>query len=402
MLSRRKSLSLVGAVALSAALPVRVAVAAPPTDRRLVVIILRGGLDGLAAVVPYGDPSYSVQRTSLAFEPPGADEGPLDLDGFFGLHPSLETMHALYRQKELIVFHAVATPYRRRSHFDAQDLLENGTATPSGARSGWLNRALSLYGHRETSLGLAIGTTVPLILRGDAAVGAFAPRRLAQAGDDFLSRMSALYQTDALLGPVFAEAVRAQEMNDEILGRSRDGKGKRVRRAESLPAVARDVGKLLRHPGGARIAVLDIGGWDTHANQGVLTGRLARSLKGLDDGVAALKETLSSVWEKTAILVMSEFGRTVRPNGTNGTDHGIAGVAMLAGGGLAGGRLIADWPGLSAERLHEGRDLSPTMDLRAVTKAVAIDHLGLTAREVEARVFPNSGAVARIRDLFPF
>ena len=306
----------------------------------------------------------------------------------------------MFGERELTVFHAVATPYRRRSHFDAQDLLENGTSTPSGARDGWLNRALSLYEGGEPRLGLAVGNTVPLLLRGDTPIGSFAPRHLAQAGDGFLDRMSALYRSDAVLGPPFVEAIRAQEMNDEILGRNMGGKGKRVRRADNLPALARDVGKLLLHPDGARIAVLGVGGWDTHANQGVLTGRLAQSLKGLNDGMQALKENLAPVWRETAILVVSEFGRTVQPNGTNGTDHGTAGIAFLAGGGLDGGRVVADWPGLSADRLYDGRDLAPTMDLRSIEKAVLTDHLGLPARAVDDRVLPGSAGADPLRDIF--
>lgn len=400
MLSRRHTLAILGSATLAGSLPSGIAFAAPPTDRRLVVIILRGGLDGLSAVPPYGDPAYISQRGGLALGEPSSNEGALDLDGRFGLHPALEALHAMYRARELIVFHAVATPYRRRSHFDAQDLLENGASLPSGTRDGWLNRALSLYDGGETRLGLAVGNTVPLILRGETLVGSFAPRRSMQAGDDFLSRMSALYRADPLLGPAFEEAIRAQEMSDEILGRGMETKGKRVRRAESLPSLARDVGKLLLHPDGARVAVLEAGGWDTHANQGVLTGRLANSLKGLNDGVQSLKESLMPVWRKTAILVVSEFGRTVRPNGTNGTDHGTAGIAFLAGGGLEGERVITKWPGLAEDRLYEGRDLAPTLDLRSVETAITVDHLGLPTRAVEERVFPGSAGLAIIRDLF--
>lgn len=400
MVSRRRTLALLGSAAFAGAVPAGVALAAAPTDRRLVVIVLRGGLDGLAAVAPFGDPDYAVQRGSLALDRPGTEAGALDLDGTFGLHPALEALHAMFRARELTVLHAVATPYRSRSHFDAQDLLENGTANPSGARDGWLNRALSLYDGGETRLGLAVGNTVPLLLRGDTPVGSFAPRHLAPTSDDFLSRLAALYRNDLQLGPAFAEAIRAQEMNDEILGADMKGKGKRLRGAESLPALARDVGKLLVHPDGARIAVLDTGGWDTHANQGVLTGRLVRSLKGLNDGMQTLKDSMAPVWKKTAVLVVSEFGRTVRPNGTNGTDHGTAGISLLAGGAVMGGRVIADWPGLAAAQLHEGRDLAPTMDLRSVAKAVVTDHLALPAVRVENMVFPDSAAAAPVRGLF--
>lgn len=400
MISRRDSLALMGATALASAVPGGVTLASAHTDSRLIVIVLRGGLDGLAAVAPYGDADYASQRGGLALGKPGTDAGVLDLDGTFGLHPALDRLHAMYRARELIAFHAMATPYRRRSHFDAQDLLENGTANPSGARDGWLNRALSLYGAGGARLGLAVGNTIPLLLRGDTPVGSFAPGNLAPTSDDFLNRVAALYRDDRQLGPAFAEALRAQEMSDEILGESMNGKGKRLRRAESLPMLARDVGKLLTHPAGARIAVLEAGGWDTHANQGVLTGRLVRNLKGLNDGVQALKENMAQVWNRTAVLVVSEFGRTVRPNGTNGTDHGTAGISLLAGGAVTGGRVIADWPGLANAKLHEGRDLAPTTDLRSVLKAVLTEHLGLSPQAVDAHVLPDSAGVVAQRDLF--
>ena len=406
MLSRRQSLGLLGATGLSVATAggMPVALAAAPTDRRLIVVILRGGLDGLAAVPPYGDKDYRAQRAGLALAEPGSGDGALDLDGYFGLNPALAPLHALYQQRQLIVFHAVATPYRRRSHFDGQDLLENGAAAPGGARDGWLNRALSLYGTTDRRLGLAVGQTVPLILRGDAAVGSWAPRVLPRIENDFIARLSKLYRQDTVLGPAFAEAIRAQAMNDEVLGRDMGGgKGKsrkRLRGARALPGLVENTGKLLSDANGPRIAVLEVGGWDTHANQGVLTGRLARNLKALADGMAGLQAAMSTVWDKTAVLVVTEFGRTVRPNGTKGTDHGTGGVAFLAGGGLAGGRVIADWPGLSDDRLYQGRDLAPTRDLRAVFKTVLTEHLEFSDGDVDGRVFADGAAVRGLRGLF--
>lgn len=406
MPSRRQSLVLLGAAGLAAAglTGIPVAFAAAPTDRRLVVVILRGALDGLAAVPPYGDRDYRTQRGAFAFAEPGRGDGALDLDGRFGLHPALGPLHAMYQRRELIVFHAVATPYRERSHFDGQDLLENGTASPRGARDGWLNRALALYGGTERRLGLAVGQVTPLILRGGIPVASWAPRILPRVGDDFLTRLSALYAWDPVLGPALAEAIRAQEMSDEVLGRGMPGgsgdRPKRLRGARALPGLVRNVGKLLADPRGPRIAVLEVGGWDTHANQGLLTGRLANNLKALADGVAGLKAAMAPVWNKTAVLVVTEFGRTVRPNGTNGTDHGTAGMALLAGGDLAGGRVVTRWPGLATNKLYEGRDLAPTLDLRAVCKAVLAEHLAFPEADVERRVFPGSGKAARLRGLF--
>jgi uncharacterized protein (DUF1501 family) len=406
MLSRRQSLGMLGSAGLAAVAPagIPVAFAAAPTDRRLLVLILRGGLDGLAAVPPYADPDYRAQRGGLALAEPGSGEGVLDLDGRFGLHPALEPLHALYRQQQLLVFHAVATPYRERSHFDAQDLLENGTGAPRGADDGWLNRALSLYGKTDRRLGLAVGQTTPLILRGAQAVGSWAPRVLPRIGDDFLTRLAALYRQDALLGPALAEGIRAQEMSDELLGRDMGGgtgkSRKRLRGAGALPVLVGNTGKLLADARGPRIAVLEVGGWDTHANQGLLTGGLARNLKALAEGVAGLKAAMASVWDRTAVLVVTEFGRTVRPNGTNGTDHGTAGVAFLAGGGLAGGRVVTQWPGLAGGKLYEDRDLAPTMDLRAVFKAVLAGHLDLPEPDIDRHVFPDSHRIPRLRAVF--
>lgn len=401
MLTRRQTLAFLGAAPVAAMLPGGVSLAAAATDRRLVVVILRGGLDGLAAVPPYSDPDYVRQRGVLAQEAPGPDGGTLDLDGRFGLHPALKPLHDLYRQRQLIAFHAVATPYRKRSHFDAQDVLESGAVAPGRVRDGWLNRALSLYPQNEKRLGLAVGQTVPLILRGDTPVGSWAPRKkIPRADDDFMDRMAALYKRDKLLGPALNEGIAAQEMSDEVLGADMGGKGKKLRGAQALPTLAGSVGKLLSHSTGARLAVLEVGGWDTHANQGVLTGRLARNLKALATGVQTLKTEMADVWDKSAVLIVTEFGRTVRPNGTNGTDHGMGGVAFLAGGGVQGGRVVADWPGLADARLHEGRDLKPTLDVNAVQAAVAIDHLGLSARAVAAQVFPRNTALKPQQGLF--
>jgi uncharacterized protein (DUF1501 family) len=405
MLSRRQSLGMLGAAGFAAVAPMPVPFAAAPTDRRLVVVILRGGLDGLAAVPPYADPDYRAQRGGLALAEPGSGDGALDLDGRFGLHPALEPLHALYRQRELVVFHAVATPYRERSHFDGQDLLENGTARPRGADDGWLNRALALYGGTDRRLGLAVGQTVPLILRGAQAVGSWAPRVLPRIEDDFLTRLAGLYKQDAVLGPALAEAIRTQEMSDEVLGRDMGGGGadksrKRLRGARALPMLVENTGKLLADARGPRIAVLEVGGWDTHANQGLLTGGLARNLKALAGGVTGLKAAMAPVWDRTAVLVVTEFGRTVRPNGTNGTDHGTAGVAFLAGGRLAGGRVVTQWPGLAGGKLYEGRDLAPTMDMRAVFKAVLTGHLGLPDADIDRHVFPDSQRIPRLRAVF--
>jgi uncharacterized protein (DUF1501 family) len=375
-----------------------VTLAAAPTERRLVVVILRGALDGLAAVPPYFDKDYKAMRGTLALAEPGTGDGALDLDGRFGLHPALAPLHALYRAGEMAVLHAVATPYRSRSHFDGQDVLENGVTAARGARDGWLNRALSLYGSSESRLGLAVGQALPLLLRGSTPVASWAPPEMPALDSDFLARLADLYRQDNVLGPAIALGLRAQAMADDALGDPRQGRGRmsgeqmygRPRGPQPLRASAEAAGKLLAAATGPRIAVLEMGGWDTHANQGALTGQLAARLRDLADGLVALKQSLGPAWRQTAVAVVTEFGRTVAVNGTNGTDHGTAGVAFLLGGTITGGRVIARWPGLGSAQLYEGRDLMPTLDLRSVMKGVLIDHLGLPADAIERVVFPGS------------
>lgn len=397
-LTRRQILA--GAGALLAANGVRAHVAHAATDQRLIVVILRGALDGLAAAPPYADPDYRAQRGALALADPGRADGALDLDGRFGLHPALGPLHALYRAGEMLVVHATATPYRDRSHFDAQDLLENGTSRPRGAKDGWLNRALAVMGG-DRRLGLAVGQTVPLILRGATAVGSWAPAALLELDADFLLRLAALYGRDPVLGPAIAEGLRSQAISDDVLGTGsgRIGAMGSGRGPLSLARVVEPVAKLLAAPGGARVAVLEVGGWDTHANQGALGGRLANQFRILADGLAPLKPALGPAWRQTAVLCITEFGRTVAINGTGGTDHGTGGVALLLGGGVNGGRVIAEWPGLATRDLLDGRDLAPTTDTRALLKGVLAQHLGLSSDAIERTVLPDSRAVAPLRDL---
>lgn len=399
-LSRRRALRQIGAGASLAALwllPARLAYAA--TDRRLVVIVLRGALDGLAAVPAYADPDYRRQRGALALAEPSEADGALDLDGYFGLHPALRSLHEMYRVGELLVVHAVATPYRSRSHFDGQDLLENGTAAPRGASDGWLNRALALLGPSDRRLGLAVGQTVPLLLRGSTPVGSYAPQTMAELESDFLARLAALYRRDAIFAAAIDEGIKAQAMSDEVLGEEKRMGRETLRGPAAIRAVAAKVGKLLAAPDGARVAVIEAGGWDTHAQQGTINGRLAVGLASLAGALAALKEGLGPSWRQATIAVVTEFGRTVAINGTGGTDHGTAGIAFLLGGAVDGGRVVGQWPGLAQGRLYEGRDLAPTSDLRAVLKGMLAEHLGLPRDAIEREVFPGSAGVQPMRGL---
>lgn len=369
----------------------RLALADAVTERRFVLVILRGGLDGLAAVPPYGDRSYRQIRGGLAMDDPMRGGGIVDLDGFFGLHPALEPLAPWYRSGELMPVHAVATPYRERSHFDGQDLLETGTDRPQGVRDGWLNRAIGLLDGGDRRLGLAVGQTVPLVLRGDTPVASWTLAILPEADDAFLDRLAMLYRDDPVFGSVLAEAVSVDAMADSALaGANRRGPGRRGAEAADLARVA---GGMLAAPDGPRIAVLEVSGWDTHAGQGTQTGRLARSLTGLANGLTELRAALGPAWRETIVAVVTEFGRTAAPNGTGGTDHGTGAAALLAGGRVAGGQVLADWPGLAPRDLYQGRDLAPTLDLRSVFKAVLQEHLALPADAVDRVVFANSRIV---------
>jgi uncharacterized protein (DUF1501 family) len=356
------------------------ALANADTESRFVLVILRGALDGLGAVPPYGDGNYAAKRGALAITSPT-----LKLDGMFALHPSLAQLHSRYQAKELLVFHAAASPYRERSHFDGQDLLESGTA--AGVHDGWLNRmlpSLPLARTRKTEeIAVAVAQNVPLVLRGDARVNSWAPSQLPAADSDTLERIADLYASDPLLSSRLQSALAANSMVSEGSGmNARDHGGQ-------FKTVAAAAGKLLSG-NGSRIAVMDVGGWDTHANQGAETGQLAIRLRGLDQGLETLRTTLGPAWTKTAVLVVTEFGRTVAVNGTRGTDHGTGTCAFLLGGAVAGGKVIADWPGLANQALYQGRDLQPTLDLRSVFKGVLATHLSVKQRDLEERVFPGS------------
>ena len=393
MLTRRSLLARATCVAAAATLP-RLVLADHPGDARLVFVILRGALDGLAAAPPYGEPRYAALRGELALASPTSSGGALKLDGLFALHPSLKNLHALYGAGELAVLHAVATPYRERSHFDGQAVLENGGTTAPALHDGWLNRSLGgLANTREVAI--AVADNVPLVLRGERPVTSWAPSRLPDAPDDTLERIMDLYAHDSVLSSRLRDALATKEMAGDAGGGGQDGeRGAGLRGDGQLGALIGATARFLAAPDGPRIAVLEATGWDTHANQGAEQGQLAARLGGLDAGVAALKRDLGDVWRHTAVLVVTEFGRTVAVNGTRGTDHGTGTCAFLAGGAVQGGRVIADWPGLAERDLYQARDLKPTVDLRAVFKSVLRDHLGVSPAALDTQVFPASAAVA--------
>jgi uncharacterized protein (DUF1501 family) len=399
MLTRRSLIRASAQLTLLAPLAplARIASAATGADARFVLVVLRGGLDGLAAVPPYGDPQYAGARGDLAVGKPGAANGALDLDGTFGLHPALVNLHALYRAGEANVLHAVATPYRERSHFDAQNVLEGGGLTPNGAAGGWLNRALAELGRAgKPRDAVAVASSVPLVLRGEFAVSSWAPSRLPEADSDLIERVRAMYAAvDSNLAARLDDALGARAMVSDagVPERMRAGGGANV------GPLATAAGRFLAAPEGPRVAVIDVGGWDTHANQGGAEGTLAARLRGLDTGLLQLKNELGSAWRDTVVLVVTEFGRTVAVNGTRGTDHGTAGCAFLAGGAVRGGRVVADWPGLGTRELHQGRDLRATTDLRSVFKGVMLGALGVPEAALESQVFPASAAAKPVTEL---
>jgi uncharacterized protein (DUF1501 family) len=388
--TRRRVLALLGgsgAVALSG-LP-RAVFAAAPTERRFVVVLLRGALDGLAAVPPLGERRYAELRGSLALPAIGEADGCLKLDGIFALNPALAAIHGYYAAGELLFVPASGNGYRTRSHFDAQDLMESGLAAKIGQSDGWLNRALAglqpAAGDRR--LAIAIGGAVPLLLRGSLAVASWEPPGLQPAAPEFIEMLSRLYAPDALFGPALADGLRAQNMSSEVLGddiaRGPQGYGPR-----SFKPLAEAAGKLLAAPGGPRIAALEMGGWDTHVGQGSVAGRLAQNLAGLADGLSALATALGPAWQQTVVVAVTEFGRTVGVNGSGGTDHGTASVALVMGGAVRGGMLRGDWPGL--DRLEENRDLRVATDARSIVKGVLRDHLGIDAATLDRKVFPDA------------
>lgn len=397
MITRRDILRTAAAGALLTATPV-MAFAKAATNARLVLVILRGAADGLAIAAPYGDGNYSRVRGELALPAPGGADGLLKLDGMFGLHPSLSGVHDEYTQGRATIVHAIASPYRERSHFDGQDVLENGANNVGLLRDGWLNRALEpLGGAMGTETAIAMAQNTPLILRGENPVTSWAPSQLPDADESTLLRLQSLYAEDEFFATRLAQALKTQG----IAANQEDMQSTRTRRsdAQQVLTMMQAAAKFLTAADGPRIAVLESGGWDTHANQGAGSGALANRLAGLDAGLTALREGLGDTWSRTVVAVVTEFGRTAHVNGTRGTDHGTASAAMLLGGALEGGRVVADWPGLRQSDLYEGRDLRATADTRSLFKGLLADHLELPTAFLERRVFPDSGSATAMHGL---
>jgi uncharacterized protein (DUF1501 family) len=347
---------------------------------RLVFVLLRGGFDGLAAVVPYGDPAYEGLRGPLAFQ----DGDMVPLTPVFGLAPGLAPLREFWDRGEMVALHAIAIPYRTRSHFDGQAILETGLDLPVGASDGWLNRLLQIMpGERS---GIAIASGMPRSMAGAHEVQTWSPTQLGAVTDEYLDRLAVLYRADGTLHNRFEAALQQQDLVGE-----EEMAGAGARRGGVTPLL-KSAARILRQSTGPNVAAVEFSGWDTHANQGLAGGALDRLLGQLAEGLVAFRAEMQDAWADTTVVVMTEFGRTARPNGSRGTDHGTAGAGFLIGPKVARSAVLADWPGLGDSALYEGRDLRPTLDTRAVLKAAVAGTFDLTGAQAD-RIFPGSSGV---------
>ena len=367
-------------------------------DPRFLTIILRGALDGLATVAPVGDPDWVALRGDNALTLDGKLPA-LRLDEFFALNSAMPNLRRMFEEKEAIIVHASATPYRERSHFDGQDLLESGLPKPGASESGWLNRALAglTPAGRVDPQGrkvFAVGPVTPLVVRGSAPVLSWSPQRVLPASEDTVLRLLALYRDgDVRLARVLEDNSKLAAAVEQPGRAQKPGAPSPGQVRAYFSEAAGTAAKFLSQPDGPRVGALALDGWDTHFNEGIAQGRLSQLLGALDEALAAIKANMGAAWRETVVALATEFGRTARINGTGGTDHGTATVALLVGGAVKGGRVIADWPGLKPANLYQDRDLKPTTDLRAVLKGVLRDHLRADEKVLAQTVFPGSEAV---------
>jgi uncharacterized protein (DUF1501 family) len=378
----------------------RLASAAGGRDPRFLFVILRGALDGLATVAPVGDPHYERARGGLVMPTYGPQAG-LAIGNFFALNPNMPALHGLIASGDAAIVHATATPYRERSHFDGQDVLESGQAGPGRVDTGWLNRLIGTLEPGDpvrANSALALSEAVPLVMRGPQKVVSWTPAGFPDASNDTRLRLLDLYtHTDPELARLLEEALALEAVagprSDMDAIMAEIGEADLSHLSKQFSEIAAAGGRLLAQGDGPRIAALSYPGWDTHRGQGLVEGRLGNLLTALDSAIASLQRELQPVWNDTVVVIATEFGRAVAMNGTRGTDHGTGTLAIVLGGAVSGGRVIADWPGLAERNLLGGRDLMPTTDLRAVLKGVARDHLGIAESELAEIVFPESAGV---------
>lgn len=366
-MNRRHFTGMLALVSAGALMNVRIAHAALPTTKRFVFIIQRGAADGLSTLIPTGDPDLVRQRAGLVAQ------GATKLDAMFSLHPALAETAKLYAAKQALFAHAIASSYRERSHFDGQNILETGGLSAYAAKDGWMNRVIGLFG-RDVPKAIALAPTVATALRGPNPASSYAASALPDASEDLVQRTAALYEQDPALHAAFSQALANRATVGDLANGGQKG--------EAIGALA---AKLMSGPEAARLVMIETTGWDTHNQQ---AGRINTQLKNLDAIIASLKTGLGADWANTMILVATEFGRTVAINGTGGSDHGTASAAMLIGGDVKGGRVIADWPGLSQNALYEGRDLKPTSSLEALITGAVAGHFALDPVQVARAIYP--------------
>ena len=385
--SRRRFLASAAMGAGLAAMPIGTNVSfasSPLSQQRLLFVLLRGGVDGVAAVAPSADPHYHQVRGSLAFD--RADLFSL-ADGF-SLSPGLAPLAEFWKRDELAVAHAIASPNRSRSHFEAQAVIETGLDRPVGAADGWLNRLLSVLGGSNS--GIAVGAGLPRSLSGKIPVSSWSPAQLGSVEAAFLERLHLFYRSDPLLSGKFEAALGQREIATGLAGEAMPGKGPGDR--GSADNLFRATAKLMIAENGPNIAAMEMSGWDTHTNQGRADGALDRLLARLASGLTAFRDEMNESWAGTTVVVMTEFGRTVQPNGGVGTDHGTGSAAFVLGSRVGKSKVIADWPGIGEKQLYEGRDLMPTVDSRAVLKGVVVGTFDLTKGQL-GQVFPDAADV---------
>jgi uncharacterized protein (DUF1501 family) len=365
--------------------------------KKIVVVICRGGMDGLSVAPPIGDSEYRGLRGALAL-----NDTALPLDGTFALHPQLTAVHAMAKAGEARIVPAVATPDRARSHFEAQDVLETGAPGVYSTTSGWLNRTVeTLSAHRRIEA-LSVGPTAPLILRGKAPAASWSPGRSVDAEARLPTLLQDLYRNDPLLGPALARGLATETMAKDatagltggqpamMAGRPAGGGAGAQQGRDAATTLGKSLAGFMREPGGPTVAAISLDGFDSHANQaGLLTQRLAY-LDAVLDGVHT---GLGPEWKNTVVLVATEFGRTARANGTGGTDHGTASTALVLGGALKPGGIVGDWPTLKQQALYENRDVTPTLDMRGLFKGVLADHMGVDRAALDNTIFPGSAMV---------
>jgi len=367
---------------------------ATPNSKRLIVIFLRGAVDGLSVVVPYTETAYYQNRKRIAIPQPDKPGGVLDLDGKFGLHPSLAALMPLWKQKNLAFVHACGSPESTRSHFDAQEYMETGTPGIKNTKDGWMNRLLaSMTVENNPIQALNVGSTIPRILAGNAPIATIpAGRRVAKRlpidNPQLTTAFDKLYSGKDALSKTYRDARESRE----ALMENSDVEMKLANNGAPLPkGLSRDAQRLARlmvRDSRIELAFLALGGWDTHINQGNTKGQLSQRLQRLGDGLATLQKELGEVYKNTNIVVMSEFGRTVKENGNGGTDHGHGNVMWLLGGNIQGGKIYGNFPGLSNNQLHQGRDLAVTTDFRDVIATVLQNHINLDKAKI-SKIFPN-------------